>query len=83
MKLYDLRTEYRVNPIGITEKRPRFSWKLEGEEKDTVQQSYRIVVKDGETIVWESKEESEESVLIAYAGVERSEERRVGKECGS
>ncbi len=74
MKLYDLRTEYRVNPIGITEKRPRFSWKLEGEEKDTVQQSYRIVVKDGETIVWESKEESEESVLIAYAGVELKDE---------
>ena len=24
MKLYDLRTEYRVNPIGITEKHPRF-----------------------------------------------------------
>ena len=33
MKLYDMRTEYRVNPIGITEKHPRFSWKLESGEK--------------------------------------------------
>ena len=37
MKLYDLRTEYRVNPIGITEKHPRFSWKLESGERDTIQ----------------------------------------------
>ncbi len=68
MELYDLRTEYRVNPIGITEKHPRFSWKLESEEKDTMQQSYRILVKEGENIVWNIKAESEDSVLIAYAG---------------
>lgn len=68
MELYDLRTEYRVNPIGITEKHPRFSWKLESEEKDTMQQSYRILVKEGENIVWNTKAESEDSVLIAYAG---------------
>ena len=34
MKLYDLRTEYKVNPIGITEKNPRFSWKLESDVND-------------------------------------------------
>ncbi|WP_394924530.1 glycoside hydrolase family 78 protein [uncultured Robinsoniella sp.] len=68
MKLYDLRTEYRVNPMGITERRPRFSWKLGTEEKDTVQQSYHIVIKDHDSIVWENGAESEESVLIAYAG---------------
>ena len=28
MKLYDLRTEYRENPIGLTDKAPRFSWKI-------------------------------------------------------
>ena len=70
MKLYDLRTEYKVNPIGITEKNPRFSWKLESDVHDTTQQSYYIVVKEKDRIVWEAKEESEESILIAYAGEE-------------
>ena len=74
MKLYDLRTEYRVNPIGITEKHPRFSWKLESGERDTIQQSYHIVVTADEKIVWETKAESEESVLIPYAGEELRDE---------
>lgn len=74
MKLYDLRTEYRVNPIGITEKHPRFSWKLESGERDTIQQSYHIVVTTDEKIVWETKAESEESVLIPYAGEELRDE---------
>ena len=74
MKLYDLRTEYRVNLIGITEKHPRFSWKLESGERDTIQQSYHIVVTADEKIVWETKAESEESVLIPYAGEELRDE---------
>lgn len=74
MKLYDLRTEYKVNPIGITEKNPRFSWKLESDVNDTMQQSYHIVVKEKDRIVWEVKEENEDSVLIAYAGEELKDE---------
>lgn len=74
MKLYDMRTEYRVNPIGITEKHPRFSWKLESGERDTIQQLYHIVVTADEKIVWETKAESEESVLIPYAGEELRDE---------
>ena len=53
MKLYDLRTEYRENPIGLTEKAPRFSWKIESDEKDTVQTSYEIKVTDENgKLVW-------------------------------
>ena len=40
MKLYDLRTEYRENPIGLTDKAPRFSWKIESEEQNTIQTAY-------------------------------------------
>lgn len=76
MKLYDLRTECRVNPIGIAEKNPRFSWKLESEVNDTVQQLYHIVVKDCQKVVWEIKVESEDSVLIAYAGDDLQDETR-------
>ena len=33
MRLYDLRTEYRANPVGLTAEAPRFSWKMESQEK--------------------------------------------------
>ncbi len=45
MNLRDIRVEYRKNPIGLSVKRPRFSWKMESDEKETVQKSYQIVVK--------------------------------------
>lgn len=45
MNLRDVRVEYRKNPIGLSVKRPRFSWKMESDEKETVQKSYQIVVK--------------------------------------
>lgn len=70
MRLYDFRTEYRENPIGLTEKAPRFSWKIESDEKDTVQTSYEIKVTDENgKLVWDSgKKISDQSVLISYEG---------------
>ena len=70
MRLYDFRTEYRENPIGLTEKAPRFSWKIESDEKDTVQTSYEIKVTDENgQLVWDSgKKISDQSVLISYEG---------------
>ena len=70
MKLYDLRTEYRKNPIGLTEKAPRFSWKMESEEQNTIQTAYEIKVTDENgNIVWNSgKKASDQSVLIPYEG---------------
>ena len=70
MKLYDLRTEYRENPIGLTDKAPRFSWKIESQEKDTLQTAYEIKVTDEKgNIVWNSgKKASDQSVLISYEG---------------
>ena len=55
MKLYDLRTEYRENPIGLTDKAPRFSWKIESEEQNTIQTVYEINVTDEKgNVVWNS-----------------------------
>ena len=70
MRLYDLRTEYRENPIGLTDKAPRFSWKMESEEKDTLQTAYEIKVTDENgKVVWNSgKKASDQSVLIPYEG---------------
>ena len=70
MRVYDLRTEYRENPIGLTEKTPRFSWKMESQEKDTLQTAYEIHVTDENgKLVWNSgKRVSDQSVLIPYEG---------------
>ena len=29
LEIYDLRTEYLENPLGLDKKMPRFSWKME------------------------------------------------------
>lgn len=75
MKIYDLRTEYRKNPIGLSVKSPRFSWKMESGEKDTMQKSYRIIIREndvsGEKTVWDSNVvETDTSVLVEYEGAE-------------
>lgn len=74
MRIYDLRTEYRVNPIGLDIKKPRFSWKIESDEKNTVQTKYHIVVTNASEVVWDCAKDSDESVLISYDGNELSSE---------
>lgn len=81
MRLYDLRTEYRINPIGLTVKAPRFSWKMESDKKNTLQNSYQIIVKaqekNAERTVWDSGvKEKATSVLISYEGEELASETR-------
>lgn len=44
MKIYDFRIEYQKEPQGLSVMVPRFSWKLESEEKNVVQNAYRIKV---------------------------------------
>ena len=52
MKIYDLRTEYRKKPVGLDTLVPRFSWKMRTDEKNTVQNLYRIEVSTGEQSAW-------------------------------
>ncbi|MCM1123081.1 MAG: glycoside hydrolase family 78 protein [Eubacterium sp.] len=75
MKLYDLCIEYREEPRGLSVRIPRFSWKLEAEERNTMQKAYRICVFSGEETVWDSgRIEDAQSVLVPYAGKELEEE---------
>lgn len=71
-KVYDLRVEDLVNPIGLSESRPRFSWKIEGEGRNIRQKSYRLqlAADAGFThLLYDSGEkESCESVLVSYEG---------------
>ncbi|MDO5423729.1 MAG: glycoside hydrolase family 78 protein [Eubacteriales bacterium] len=75
MKIYDFRIEYQKNPRGLSVRKPRFSWKMEAAERDTVQKSYCLqVIKDGKT-AWDSGIiPSHQSVLVPYGGEELQEE---------
>ena len=66
-----LRTEYLVNPLGIDERAPRFSWILEAARRGARQAAYRIQV--GRSLgggdMWDSGwVKSDASTQIAYAG---------------
>ena len=70
MQITDLRIEYRNNPIGIDILRPRFSWKLESEQTDTMQTAYQIQVISGGEMIWDSGcRKSDQSVLVEYEGL--------------
>ena len=66
----DLRTDSSVNPIGIDNDQPCFSWKMQSNHIGASQSAYQIVVTNpaGET-VWDSgKIESGLASLIPYEG---------------
>ena len=75
MKIYDLRTEYRKSPFGLSVRQPRFSWKIRSDEKNVMQTICRIRVMDGENCVWDTgMRESSDSVLIPYEGMPLKDE---------
>lgn len=70
MKIRELFVEYQISPLGLDEKKPRFSWLLEDERENTLQTACRIVVREKAHIVWDSgRMETSESGGIAYAGL--------------
>ena len=69
LKLYDLKTEYRVNPIGLDEPRPAFSWKMKSDGRGIRQASCRITVSEGDVCVWDTGVlETDRSLFHVYAG---------------
>ena len=64
-----LRTEHLVNPLGLDEAVPRFSWKLDDPRPGAAQTGYQIEISTGSVVVWDSgRVASDSSVLIPYAG---------------
>ena len=41
MRIYDMRTEHLQEPLGLDSVNPRFSWKIQGYEKNRLQAAYR------------------------------------------
>ena len=69
LKLYDLTTEYKREPLGLDEAQPRFGWKLDSDRQDTLQTAYRLQLSCGGESVWDSgRVESAQSILIEYLG---------------
>ena len=70
VRLRDLRVEYRTNPIDIGTGTPRFSWKIEADDRGVKQSAYAIeVALDGGfgSPLWQSgKVLSRESHLVRY-----------------
>ncbi|MBB1283761.1 family 78 glycoside hydrolase catalytic domain [Flavisolibacter sp. BT320] len=68
--------EYRENPLGLAEEKPRFTWTLASAERNQQQAAYEIQVSDnlsqllqGKGDVWQSgKVPSSQNILIDYEG---------------
>jgi len=68
-QLYDLMTENQIDPVGLDNPAPVFSWKMRSSVIGQRQTAYQLTVKTGETTVWDSgKVESDASVGIVYGG---------------
>ena len=68
-RLTDLRCEHLVNPLGLDEAAPRFSWKLADTRIGAAQGSYQVEVTAANAVVWDSRRvDADTSVLISYAG---------------
>jgi alpha-L-rhamnosidase len=70
-----LRCEYKLDPLGIDVKKPRFSWELVSAEKGVMQTSYEVRVAGSEAelakgmVIWNSgTQASDASIQVEYAG---------------
>ena len=81
MRVYDLKTEYRIDPIGIDAAAPRFSWKLKSEKRSVMQRSYRILActkPDENALLWMSDQvESGQSQHVLWQGPALRSRQRV------
>ena len=69
LDIYDLTVEQKTAPLGLDEKQPAFSWKLQSDRQGVMQKSYRLTVSDESGLVWDSGVvESGQSTFVLYAG---------------
>jgi len=71
-----MRTEYRVNPLGIDVRQPRLDWQLLSDQRGQKQTAYQVVVASSEANLaadqgdlWDSgKVISDQSIQVVYQG---------------
>src|SRR5690625_1302178 len=78
IQVYDLRSEYLDNPIGLDELKPRFSWKVKSDAKGVMQKSYHIIASSKGQVIWDSGiVKSNESQRIRYDGEQLKSRQKV------
>ncbi len=81
LQIKDVKTEYRSNPIGLDAACPRFSWKLESDDKNVVQSSWRIIARqdtENGPLLWDSGVQSDAaSQRIRWEGSALTSAQRV------
>jgi alpha-L-rhamnosidase len=81
----DARCEYRIDPLGLDQPTPNFSWKIQAKERSQSQSAYRVLVSSSRENLdaeigdrWDSQKVSSGSTSgIAYAG----NQLRSGEKC--
>jgi len=72
LKLKSLKCEYLKNPVGLGEKKPRFSWVIDSDRKKVMQEAYHIQVSEDirfKKVLWDSgMVNSGHSIHIEYGG---------------
>ena len=71
VKVKNLRCENHIDPIGLDQASPRFSWQLESVERNQLQTAYeiRVGMKSSKYDFWNSgKQTSNQSAFVPYAG---------------
>ena len=80
-----LRCEYRINPLGIDEARPRLSWLLQSVQRGQEQTAYQVRVASRPELLradkpdlWDTgKVDSSQSIGVRYAGKKLNSGQRV------
>ena len=69
-KTVNLRCNHLVNPLGIDDPAPRFSWQIVSEERAVLQSAYQLQVSDASgALLWDTnKVGSLRSQYVPYAG---------------
>ncbi len=71
VKIYESSLNHEINPIGIDDQHPNFSWKLKSDTRKKYQKAYQIIVwsKNTTDTCWNSgKVISDNNIQIKYAG---------------
>ena len=72
LRIIALKCDHSVNPLGVDNQNPSFSWMLESDQKGVLQQSYSIEVAAecgfSKTIWASGKVNSDQSVFVRYQG---------------
>lgn len=76
VKIAEMRTENLINPSGIDERKPHFSWQIHSDRKNTFQTGFEIKVARNQNdllknrnLIWQQKKSNtEQSLYIPYDG---------------